>query len=256
MHKDNKEIEFLLQESGFSDKESAAYLALLEIGKGSVLDISRHSKVDRTTLYRILEKFLAIPLVQTFKENKKTIWAALHPRFLVEYTQSKKTAVQEIYPALEELYNLSTDKPKVTYFEGVEGLRGLIESIFKEVKNRGEVLSFSAPGAAAVYYSKKRFEGLARMRIKKQILSRLLMTSVEGAHGYKVGEDWKNWRHVKLVDPAKFPLKASFDIWNNKVALMTVKEHPIGVVIEDKTIADTMRSIFELCWQNIPDQEQ
>ncbi|MFA5967609.1 MAG: helix-turn-helix domain-containing protein [Patescibacteria group bacterium] len=255
MHKDNKEIEFLLQESGFSDKESAAYLALLEIGKGSVLDVSRQSKVDRTTLYRILEKFLAIPLVQTFKENKKTTWAALHPRFLVEYAQAKKTAVQEIYPALEQLYDLSADKPKLTYFEGVEGLRNSIESLIKEVKHRGEILSFSAPGAAAVYYSKKRFEGLARMRIKKQILSRLLMSSIEGAPGYKLGEDWKNWRHVKLVDAKQFPFKASIDIWNNKIAIMTTKDRPIGVVIEDKTIADTMRSIFELCWQKIPDQE-
>jgi len=256
MNKDNKEIEFLLQEAGFSDKESVAYLAMLEIGKGSVLDISRYSKIDRTTLYRILEKFLAIPLVQTFKENKKTIWTALHPRFLMEYAQTKKKAVQEIYPMLEQLYELSVDKPKLTYFEGVGGLRNTIESLIKEVKTGGELLSFSAPGAAATYYSKKRFEELAKQRAKKRILSRLLMTSIEGVPSYKVGEDWKNWRHVKLVDPQKFPFKASIDVWNNKIAIMTSKERPIGVVIEDKTIADTLRSIFELCWQNIPDETE
>jgi sugar-specific transcriptional regulator TrmB len=249
--KDNKL--FNIEEAGFSDKEAAVYLATLEVGRGSVMEIAKIAKVERTTTYRILQSFLPIPLVQTFKENKKTRWAALHPRYLVDYVQKKKNAIHELFPELEALYNLNEEKPKLAYFEGEEGLGQLTANIIKEVKVRGELLSFSAPGAASGYYTTKRFLQFAQERAKKQIMSRILIPTIEGIPDYKVGEDWKNWRHVKIVDPEKFPFKASFNIWNNKVAILTVRTHPIGVVIDSKDISDTLRSIFEMVWRQIKD---
>lgn len=240
-----------LSEAGFSDKESAVYLALLEIGKGSVMEIANLAKVDRTTTYRVLQQFLAIPLAQTLKESKKTSWAALNPRYLVDYISRKKKAVSELFPQLEAIYNLNEEKPRLAYFEGIEGLANITANIIKEVKHRGELLSFSAPGAASGYYPTRRFLELARERTRKQIMSKILISTIEGTPGYEVGEDFKNWRHIKLVDPEKFPFKASFNIWNNKIAIFTVRTHPIGVIIEDKDISTTLRSIFNMVWENI-----
>lgn len=242
---------FQLQSVGFSDKEMGVYLALLKVGKGSVLVISKDSGVDRTTTYRILQSFLNMPIAQTFLEDGKTKWAALNPRYLVDYIQKKKRIVTELFPDLEALYNLNEEKPRLVYFEGKDGLADLVASMVKETKNRGEMLSFSAPGAASGYYSTKRFENISNERVEKQILSRILIPSIEGVPGYKEGEDWKNWRHIKIVNSQKFPFKASFDVWNNKVALLTTKSHPIGVVVESKDIADTFRSIFNIVWGSI-----
>jgi len=252
MHKTSKNKLFAIEDAGFSEKETAVYLATLEVGRGSVMEIAKLAKLDRTTTYRILQRFLSIPLVQVFKEGKKTKWAALHPRYLMDYVQKKKRIIQELFPDLEALYNLNEEKPKLAYFEGEEGLGQVTENMVKEVKVRGEVLSFSAPGAASGYYTTRKFLQLAGERAKKQIMSKILIPTIEGIPGYKIGEDFKNWRHVKIVDPKKFPLKASFNIWNNKVAILTVRSHPIGVVIEDKDISDTLRSIFEMVWQQIP----
>jgi len=240
-----------IAEAGLTDKETKVYLALIELGEGSVTEIAKKSKIDRATVYRILQKLFSIPLVQTYKEDKKTRWAALNPRYLMDYVNKKRKIVQELLPDLQALYNLNEEKPKLSYFEGEEGLRELTANIFREVKYRGEVLSFSAPGAATVYYTKKQFVRLARERIKKQILSRILIPSIEGVPGYIEGEDFKNWRYIKIVDPKKFPFKATINIWNNKISIMTVRTHPIGVVIESKDIAETMRSIFEFFWQKI-----
>lgn len=256
MHNITKNKFLELEESGLSANESAVYLGLLEIGKGSVLEISRASKVERTNAYRILQKLLAIPLIQTFKEENKTKWAALHPRYLLEHVQKRRRVVQELFPELEALYNLNQDKPKLSYFEGMEALGDLTALIVRETKARSELLSFSAPGAASGYYSNKRFLELASERIKKQITSKILIPTIEDIPSYKIGMDFKNWRHVKLVSQDKFPFKATINIWNNKVALLTVKSHPIGVVIESKDISDTLRAIFELVWAQIKDQKE
>jgi len=253
MHKITKNKLFIITEAGFSDKETAVYLTILKVGRGTVMEVAKSAGVDRTTTYRILQDLLKIPLVQTFKEGKKAQWAALHPRYLVDYIQKKKKVVQELFPELEALYNLNEEKPKLAYFEGEEGLADLIQQMVSETKYRGEFLSFSAPGAASGYFTTKKFLEVAKERVKKQIMSRILIPNIEGIPDYKVGEDWKNWRHVKIVDPEKFPFKASFDIWNNMVAILTVRSHPIGVVIESKDISDTLRSVFEMVWQQIPD---
>lgn len=251
MHKIEKNKLFNISEAGLSDKETAVYLAILKIGRGSVMEIGKLSGIDRTTTYRILQDLLKIPLVQTFKEDKKTFWAALHPRYLVSYVQKKKKAVLELFPELEALYNLNEEKPKLAYFEGIEGLADLTADIVSEVKYRGEMMSFSAPGAASGYFTTKRFLQLAQERVKKQIMSKILIPSIAEAPGYIEGEDFKNWRHVKIIDPKKFPFKASINIWNNKVALLTVRAHPIGVVVESRDISTTLRSIFEIIWQKI-----
>lgn len=251
MHNIEKNKLFSIEEAGFSNKETAVYLAVLELGRGSVAEIAKTAKVDRTTCYRLLQSLLKIPLIQTFKEDKKTRWAALHPRYLVEYTQKKKRIVQELFPELEALYNLSEEKPKLQYFEGTDSLAELTTNIIREVKSRGELLSFSAPGAASIYYSTKEFIKIAQERVDKQIMSKILIPSIEGVPGYKIGEDWKNWRHIKIIDPARYPIKASFNIWNNKISVLTVKSQPIGVIIESKDVADTLRSIFNLVWDSI-----
>src|SRR3989338_1410456 len=41
---------------GFEDKEDHLYLALLELGKGTVLQIARKTKVNRASIYYIMEK--------------------------------------------------------------------------------------------------------------------------------------------------------------------------------------------------------
>lgn len=251
MNKMTKNKLFNVEEAGFSEKETKVYLALLELGEASVSDIAKKAKVDRATVYRILQKLLAIPLVQTYQERKKTRWAALNPRYLIDYVNRKKRAVVELFPDLQALYNLNEEKPKLSYFEGEDGLKELTANIIKETKHRGELLSFSAPGAAAVYHTKKEFLKLAWDRIKKQIMSKILIPSIKEVPGYAEGEDFKNWRHVKIVNAKKFPFKATINIWNNKISIMTVRTHPIGVVIESKDIADTMRSIFEFFWDNI-----
>lgn len=248
MHISENNKLFALKNAGLDDKEVKVYISLLELGKTSVMEISKESGIDRTTCYRMLQNLLKIPLVQTLKEDKKTRWAALNPSYLIDYVNKRRDSIKEVFPDLQAIYNLDEEKPKLTYFEGIPGLQKSTADIIREVKHRGEILSFSTPGAAAGYYSQKEFLHLAQERVSKQIMSRILIPTIEGAPGYIEGEDWKNWRHVKVVDDKKMPFKATINVWNNKISILIIKSHPIGVVIESKDLADTMKDIFEVLW--------
>ncbi len=249
MRKDQKTS---LREIGFSDKEEKVYLALLELGKATVVEISKKARVERTNVYRILDKLLNIPLIQKLVIGKKTEWSALHPRYLKNYVQKQKMAVLEIFPELEAIYNLNEEKPKLSYFEGNDRLAEMVLQIVNETKRGGTILSFSVPGATFSYFGNKKFSKAMALRVSKQITSKIVIPDISEVPSYKLGMDFKNWREIKLVDREKYPFKSSFNIWNNKIAIMTVKSQPMGVIIEDKDISDTLRSIFEVVWRGLP----
>jgi hypothetical protein len=62
--------------------------------------------------------------------------------------------------------------------------------------------------------------------------------------------DAQELRETRFV-PAKYNFKTANWIFGDKVALLSMqKEHPMGIVIEDKALADTFRMYVELMWEN------
>ncbi len=67
-------IEKYLLSIGFSVKEIKVYLSSLELGESSVLDISKNSRINRTTIYPIIDSLTKkglISLIQKGKNSKK-----------------------------------------------------------------------------------------------------------------------------------------------------------------------------------------
>jgi sugar-specific transcriptional regulator TrmB len=65
---------------GLSEKEAAVYLATLELGEDTALNIAEKSQVNRTTTYVILEKLMKLGLASTVERGKKTVFVAEDPR--------------------------------------------------------------------------------------------------------------------------------------------------------------------------------
>ena len=64
-------IEKLLKNSGFLDKETAVYLAILEMGRGTVAEISRKACINRSTGYVILDSLAGKGLVSISGKEPK-----------------------------------------------------------------------------------------------------------------------------------------------------------------------------------------
>jgi sugar-specific transcriptional regulator TrmB len=77
-----------LQELGLNDKESAVYLALLSVDNDSVIDLSKKTNINRTTIYPVLESLMTKGLVSEVKMDKKIRFAAEAPERLVTYSKT------------------------------------------------------------------------------------------------------------------------------------------------------------------------
>jgi len=237
-----------LQHLGLSDKEAAVYMASLELGSDTVQEIANRAEVKRANTYAVIEKLMSKGLMSSVEKGKKTLYQVEDPkqllRLLEEQEEDIKKKEQEFkkhLPELETLFDIAEEKPKVRYFEGKEGLIAIREDYFK-AKNK-EVFSFYAADEEKKVFSVEELKKASKERKKKKIKIKLLYTDDE-EHNELNAEFTKR----RFIPKNKFPLSSTFIIYDNKVGIVSLKGKLIGVIIENKEITNTLRSIFNLAW--------
>jgi len=228
------DIETTLQQYGLRDKEVKIYLALLQLGISSVHDVAGRAHIQRTTTYDILKALKEKGLVSFVVREKKTFFEAAHPAKFLTNLKEKENKMNAILPALMEMKESVTEKPKITIFEGKAGMISLMEDILDSKKH------------FLVYASKTAMESLLQFHFGHFIERRIKA-------GIKVKAILNEEPHTKELLEYKIVNK-KFDtatfIYGNKVAILSLsKKEPVGIFIENKEIADTQKQVFDLMWQ-------
>lgn len=241
-----------LKKIGLSENEARVYLALLELGSETAQEIAKKAGVKRATTYVQLEALIKMGLVTFFEKLKKTYFRAEDPEHLIKIAEREKKlareregALEEILPGLGKLYLSSGERPRVRFFDGVEGLKTMQTEFLKS--GAKEVESFSSADDVLKIFPNLAEEYTAR-KIKKGVKSKIIYTSSRGA--FLKPYDEATLREARFVPPEKFPLSCDIAIYGNTVAISVLKNKIFGVVIENKDIADSMRSFFALAWES------
>ena len=86
-------MEQVLIHLGLNEKQAKVYLALLQLGSGSVPSISVRSDVKRPTAYLILEELRQKELVNLVPKSTK-IYTAKSPQILLEEQSQKESEIR------------------------------------------------------------------------------------------------------------------------------------------------------------------
>src|SRR4030042_277798 len=225
-----------LNKLGFEGKKADVYLAALELGSATIIDIARKAGIKRTTCYDIVTELKNAGLISETAKGKKRLFVGENPEKLKKDLQNKERLVDEILPQLASIYNVKGIKPKIRFYEGKEGLR---EVYADTLKHSGELLSFASEDVLMVL-GKDWAESYLKQRVKKGIHARAIMPKTAGIAEYAL-RDIEQLRMSKLIDPQKYPFSIEINIYGHqKVALMSSKELT-GVIIEGMEINNTMK---------------
>lgn len=240
----NQNLTNLLTELGLDHKSVQVYLATLELGGKPASTISKKAGVERVNTYYILDQLVHKGLVYSATENKTTVFVASSPRKLEALAQARLREIQKVLPELLSIENSSTTKPKVRFYEGIEGIKQLFEETL-ELPKGAEMLAYSS--AQAIHgYLKEYVPFYLERRIKGKISQRAIAEASEEARSHQ-SNDVSELRETILVDVARFPFKNEVNIFGDKVMIVSYGDL-MGVIIESRDIAQTQRSIFELAW--------
>src|SRR3989344_2980320 len=128
-----KELPTTLHSLGFSEKEATVYVAILELGHGTVTEIARKAGINRTTGYDILDSLANKGIVNVTGKEPKQEYAAEPPESVIEYlkreaeaARARMTKAGELLPQLRSV-QATQNRPKVKFYEGTEGLKQVYE---------------------------------------------------------------------------------------------------------------------------------
>jgi HTH-type transcriptional regulator, sugar sensing transcriptional regulator len=240
-----------LQKIGLTEKESKVYLSVLELGEDSVQNIANKSKVNRATTYTILSSLVKKGLCSIYEKAGKTFYIANAPEFLTSLFELQKQEIEErknsfekLLPHLQTIHNRKGGKPTIKFFEGRQGLLKCMEEFLDGYEKSNEQVKMA--------YSKdlldKLIDPIDRLkfrdiRIKYKVKSKVLYNFKDGK--LKDTSDGKR----KKVSDKKYPITADFAVYGDRVRIASMGKSVSAVLITDKEVAKTLKTIFELAWK-------
>jgi len=243
------ELRQQLQQFGLAGKKADVYLASLELGSATVIEIAKKAGIKRTTAYDILLDLVQKGLVSETSKGKKRLFVGEDPEKILKNLRSKEQMLSEILPLLKSVYNVRGVKPRIRYYEGIEGLK---ETYNDTLKYTGEMLAFASEDVVKILGNDWAYDYIKK-RVKNNLRVRAIMPASEIISKDYFARDPEHLRVSKLIDPKKYPFSMEINIYgHSKVSLMSSKEQ-LGITIESTEIYNTMKLIFELVWDNLPE---
>jgi predicted transcriptional regulator len=243
-----KDLTPILRSLGLLDSETKAYLAALETGPSTVIDLANHINLSRQAVYLAIESLTKRGLMTSATHDKKKLYAAERPARLLEYAkrhrQEMDSYVSDLETAVPELeLRMGGERPTVKVYEGKEGILAIIEDMQRsKPKQSDEIADLDA------MYAVLTPEDLLPMRS----LMKRLGVKIQGIYTGHAGERITNV--IRQMLPKEYSgFQSNITVYENKVALVTFKGKMQSILIESEPLAKTFRVLFRLAYQSARD---
>ncbi len=240
-----------LQKLGLSDKEAKVYLATLELGQETVQNIAKKAKVNRATTYVILESLSKKGLASQFDHGKKTFFTASNPEALRSLFELQKKEIEErqkyfdaLLPEIKTVANTNSDKPVIRFYEGKAGIESAHKDFLVEQKDSEEITrTFFPLDREDEIFTPEDIKRYKTERLQLKIKSLVLYNS------NKVElQDSPDGKRIK-VSSKEFPFPCDVAIYGDSVRIANLDHNLSAVLIKDRGIAQTFKSLFDLAWE-------
>jgi sugar-specific transcriptional regulator TrmB len=235
--------EEVLKDMGLGINESKVYLALIELGRSTVGNISKKCKVHRTNVYDSLRKLESKGIVVASEKDGTKCFDAKDPHELINLLKKKEEKLKQILPQFTLDYNLASKRINNAHiFEGAKAVHDILDGflLYNE-----PILVYGVPKNAPEILG----DWLAPHH-KRRIAKKILMKHI-------YNEDAKD--RVKFLNkmaytearyfPKEYNTPVSTEICGEEVIFVFWKTSPIVIHIKNKQIADYYKEYFEHLWR-------
>jgi sugar-specific transcriptional regulator TrmB len=233
-----------LKNVGLDEKTAKVYMAVLALGTSSVKTIAEKAELKRPTVYLHLDELIQKGFIQRITIGKREYYHVIDPK-LVE--KKLEEGLQEWKKEVKEFEKLreGQGKPSVTVFEGEKGLN----QVYEEIKNVRELMFWSDLSSV-----ERKFPGIFQ-KINQATIDNKIFTREIIADTPEARQSSKRWAatagEMYLSRLASGPIFNDTVIYGNVVAFFRLQDYNLFVVrIEDTTIAETTKTLFEMAWRS------
>ncbi len=249
MHEDE------LQQIGLTEKEAKVYLATLTLGKATALEISKKTDLKRPTAYFTVDSLMKKGLMSSVYEGKKQYFMAENPERLVDVFEAKQDEVRrqgeklkKLIPDLKQLRPKTDGGPVVKYYTGKEGALSMVRGMLNIAE--GETIwAVYDLDLVDTLFTEEELTKIRYVRHNKSVTIKTLYTSET--------KSLSSDEHVERVriDGQRYPVHADIAVYEDKIRLADISGDTLGVVVQNQTLAEAMKSILKLAWETARRQD-
>lgn len=246
-------IQSLFEKLGLDEKETEIYMTLLKFGPSPASIIATKVSLKRTTIYYSLENLIKKDFVKQTIQHGIKYFIPLDPADLTKVLDNRINKLNNIkndlkteIAILQTIQNEASEKPKITYFEGNDGVKKAYNDI---ITSESEVLEIDLPDDIHKTLTKEWVDDFVQRRIKAKVFLKAIIPETEIGKEY-VLNDPKEYRQCMAL-PAELMLNmhSTISIYDNKINIINLKNSPFGIIIENKYLAETMKTLYNLAWE-------
>lgn len=258
---DNPKLIKHLEQIGLSDKLAIVYASLLESGGAFPSTISKKTKLNRSTVYKILADLQNKNLVIEIEKEKKLYYKILDPDRLLKFTKNeireatdRHESAERLLPRLLDLFSSTEERPKISFLGGPRTLNDLFGYIITE-QNGGQILSFSNQDLFGKYIAESDLTKYIKEKEKRNIETREILPDSESNRNYYdqtfILAKKNLTPKVKFLSQSEFNFQTMIIIFgNSKVAIAKTTQNNLNcTIIDDHKMHGMFKMIFEICWK-------
>ncbi|MCK5084695.1 MAG: hypothetical protein KAQ64_03505 [Candidatus Pacebacteria bacterium] len=243
----------ILKKLNFSSKEIDIYLAALKLSSASVTELAERAGVKRPTTYVILEKFKEMGLISLARKKGIKIFVTEDPDKLLklleeekEVLSNKEKELKNSLPKLKALKEKDTTVPIIRYYKGKEGIWNILNDIMNSQHD------------SRMITSGKAFDILGEKRIERDVLQKRRQI---GTKSYIISDhdphQIDTYRKKELLFrefrflPDTIDLNSLVYIYEDKIALIFLRDSLTGIIIENKELFLVFKFMFDSLWKEL-----
>lgn len=234
--------------AGLSSKEASIYLTLLKIKTGTAYKIAKISQIKKPTTYVVLESLREKGYVLKTPSKRGTSYTAKSPDELVTNVEQKLSNILKILPQLKNIFGDTNFGINVFYYEGIQGIKELLDYKISEMQNE-EIVGFFAKLENENKLITELTKQWASLLLKNNISFKGITPDVRITRDM-VKENLHTQQEIKFVDPQKYSSNISIDCVHGFVRIIDYKNLN-GIIIENKEVTNTIKQIFEMVWEHL-----
>ncbi len=248
-----------LEQFGLDDVEVQIYLNLLERGAKTPLDLSRETNINRSRIYRYLDRLQAKRLIEEADKGRGLKLKAAGPdslQLLILEKEQQLRNQKELLPDLaKELAALPATGGKsgfeVKHYHGTEGLK---QMLWNHLAAKKELLLFGLENrnniAGKAFADTIRFEQVERKITAIELENR----TDQGNYWYTNVPNWGKYYRFRYIPSRILAIKQYLVIFNDTISILNWTDgNNVGVEITNASFADMHRQIFRHYWDMAKD---
>ncbi len=252
-------LDRIFQKLGLGADEVKVYMTLLDHGASPAGNLAKKVTVPRTSLYGILDKLVAAGLVLQSEEAGLKLWIPEPPSKIsglvdaeINSWEGLKGAFQKILPALEARRVAEVVTPRFHYFEGLEGLRRILDDalLYRDIVTE----SFWPIKDMLEVLGEGYLRDLNETRIRQNIYIRSIWPHIRRVDikRYRFLHTGPEFKREVRAAPAGIDCRLGYWAYENKVAFVSSRAECFGFIVESRELRQMLQTQFEIMWKISP----